>query len=221
MGSARDPARDHSRCRRDAAPAPAHRSGQGQGPDLHRSVRRRRGSTRDRTRRRSRPGRGRLRDGAQARRQVREGPRPRTPCGEGGDRRRTQRFTRLGPALGGVAVRVAVRYRGPRRRHDVLPRVRTGQGGLRGRTEVTAGLVPAAPNAHASAAEVAAAWTDPKLANVLYHDWEAGTYDEKWSISFDQRCIDYARDRFAHVAGTRGWPYATALELGCGTGFFM
>jgi ubiquinone/menaquinone biosynthesis C-methylase UbiE len=86
---------------------------------------------------------------------------------------------------------------------------------------VTAGLVPAAPNAHASAAEVAAAWTDPKLANVLYHDWEAGTYDEKWSISFDQRCIDYARDRFAHVAGTRGWPYATALELGCGTGFFM
>ncbi len=42
---------------------------------------------------------------------------------------------------------------------------------------------------------------DPKLANILYHDWEAGTYDDKWSISFDERCIDYARDRFAHVAG--------------------
>ena len=42
---------------------------------------------------------------------------------------------------------------------------------------------------------------------MLYHDWEAGTYDEKWSISFDQRCIGYARDRFAHVAGTAGWPY--------------
>jgi ubiquinone/menaquinone biosynthesis C-methylase UbiE len=56
---------------------------------------------------------------------------------------------------------------------------------------------------------------------VLYHDWEASTYDEKWSISYDQRCIDYARDRFAHVAGDQGWPYPTALEIGCGTGFFL
>jgi ubiquinone/menaquinone biosynthesis C-methylase UbiE len=78
----------------------------------------------------------------------------------------------------------------------------------------------AAPNPQPSADEIDAAWGDPKLANILYHDWEAGTYDEKWSISFDQRCIDYARDRFAHVAGTDGWPYATSLELGCGTGFF-
>jgi ubiquinone/menaquinone biosynthesis C-methylase UbiE len=68
--------------------------------------------------------------------------------------------------------------------------------------------------------QVAAAWSDPKLANILYHDWEAGSYDEKWSISFDQRCIDYARDRFVHVAGTDGWPYGSSLELGCGTGFF-
>jgi ubiquinone/menaquinone biosynthesis C-methylase UbiE len=68
--------------------------------------------------------------------------------------------------------------------------------------------------------EIEAAWGDPKLANVLYHDWEAGTYDEKWSISFDQRCIDYARERFAHVAGRSGWPYPSSLELGCGTGFF-
>ena len=73
----------------------------------------------------------------------------------------------------------------------------------------------------ATAEQVAAAWTDPKLANVLYHDWEAATYDEKWSISYDERCIDYARDRFSHVAGDEGWPYASALELGCGTGFFL
>jgi ubiquinone/menaquinone biosynthesis C-methylase UbiE len=73
----------------------------------------------------------------------------------------------------------------------------------------------------ATEAEVAAAWQDPKLANVLYHDWESGSYDDKWSISFDQRCIDYARDRFSHVAGTAGWPYGRALELGCGTGFFL
>ena len=65
------------------------------------------------------------------------------------------------------------------------------------------------------------AWDDPKLANILYHDWEAGTYDEKWSISFDERCITYAVDRFRHVAGEQGWPFAEALELGCGTGFFM
>jgi ubiquinone/menaquinone biosynthesis C-methylase UbiE len=56
---------------------------------------------------------------------------------------------------------------------------------------------------------------------VLYHDWEAGTYDEKWSISFDERCISYARNRFVAVAGTDGWPYEKALEVGCGTGFFL
>jgi ubiquinone/menaquinone biosynthesis C-methylase UbiE len=80
--------------------------------------------------------------------------------------------------------------------------------------------VTAAPKPTATAEQIEAAWHDPKLANVLYHDWEAGTYDEKWSISFDQRCIDYARDRFEHVAGRAGWPYGSSLELGCGTGFF-
>jgi SAM-dependent methyltransferase len=85
---------------------------------------------------------------------------------------------------------------------------------------VTAAAEQPALRAPATAEEVAAAWDDPKLANVLYHDWEAGTYDEKWSISFDERCIDYARDRFAHVAGAAGWPYGRSLELGCGTGFF-
>jgi ubiquinone/menaquinone biosynthesis C-methylase UbiE len=76
-------------------------------------------------------------------------------------------------------------------------------------------------NPPASAEQIQAAWQDPKLANVLYHDWEASTYDAKWSISFDQRCIDYARDRFSHVAGAEGWPYGKALEIGCGTGFFL
>ena len=68
---------------------------------------------------------------------------------------------------------------------------------------------------------LAAAWQDPKLANVLYHDWEASTYDDKWSISYDERCIRYARERFEHVAGTENWPYERALELGSGTGFFL
>lgn len=68
--------------------------------------------------------------------------------------------------------------------------------------------------------DVERAWHDTKLAQVVYHDWEAKTYDDKWSISFDQRCIDYARDRFVAIAGTEGWPYAKALEIGAGTGFF-
>jgi ubiquinone/menaquinone biosynthesis C-methylase UbiE len=78
-----------------------------------------------------------------------------------------------------------------------------------------------APKPHASAAEVAAARQDPKLANVLYHDWEADRYDAKWSISFDRRCTDYATGRFRAAAGSGGWPYGHALELGCGTGFFL
>ncbi len=76
------------------------------------------------------------------------------------------------------------------------------------------------PAPAATAEQVDAAWHDPKLAQVLYHDWESQTYDEKWSISFDQRCIDYARDRFDAVAGRVGWPYGKTLEIGCGTAFF-
>jgi ubiquinone/menaquinone biosynthesis C-methylase UbiE len=78
-----------------------------------------------------------------------------------------------------------------------------------------------APNPHATEAEVEAARSDPKLANVLYHDWEAGSYDEKWSISYDERCIDYAVGRFRAVAGEHDWPYEHAMELGSGTGFFL
>jgi SAM-dependent methyltransferase len=69
--------------------------------------------------------------------------------------------------------------------------------------------------------EVDAARADPKRANVLYHDWEAGSYDEKWSISYDERCVTYARDRFAHVADWPATPYPRALEIGTGTGFFL
>ena len=78
-----------------------------------------------------------------------------------------------------------------------------------------------APNPHATEAEVEAARTDNKLAQVLYHDWEAETYDDKWSISYDKRCIDYARGRFDAVAPNAPLPYERALELGSGTGFFL
>lgn len=82
-----------------------------------------------------------------------------------------------------------------------------------------------APNPHASAEQVQAAYSDTKLAQVLYHDWEAGTYDDKWSISYDQRCNDYARGRFNAVVPAEVQaehvPYERALELGSGTGFFL
>jgi len=60
--------------------------------------------------------------------------------------------------------------------------------------------------------EVAAARDDPKQANILYHDWEAASYDEKWSISYDERCVTYARDRFTLV-GRRRRP---AVRAGAG-----
>ena len=72
----------------------------------------------------------------------------------------------------------------------------------------------------ATAADVQEAWADTKLAQVLYHDWEAASYDEKWSISYDERCQSYAADRFVAVAGRDGWPYGESLEIGAGTGFF-
>ena len=81
-----------------------------------------------------------------------------------------------------------------------------------------------APSEPVTAEEIRAARDDPKKANVLYHDWEAGSYDEKWSISYDERCIAYARDRFALIAGSAdsdGRPYGRALEIGSGTGFFL
>lgn len=69
------------------------------------------------------------------------------------------------------------------------------------------------------------AWHDPKLANVVYHDWEATTYDDKWSISYDDRCITYARDLFDDVTAdaepSTMLPARRALEVGGGTGFFL
>jgi ubiquinone/menaquinone biosynthesis C-methylase UbiE len=81
-----------------------------------------------------------------------------------------------------------------------------------------------APQPHATAEQVEAARHDSKLAQVLYHDWEAENYDDKWSISYDKRCVDYARDLFdatVPAAVLRDLPYDRALELGCGSGFFL
>lgn len=64
------------------------------------------------------------------------------------------------------------------------------------------------------------AWADPRLANVLLHDWEATTYRASWRIDYDERAVKHARELFAHAVGEQGWPYQRSLEVGCGTGFF-
>src|ERR1700730_12169340 len=80
------------------------------------------------------------------------------------------------------------------------------------------------PQPQATAEQVEAARLAITLAHAAYHDWEAESYDDKWSISYDKRCVDYARDLFdATVPGEehRRLPYDRALELGCGSGFFL
>jgi ubiquinone/menaquinone biosynthesis C-methylase UbiE len=61
---------------------------------------------------------------------------------------------------------------------------------------------------------------DLKAKQEAYHDWESRSYEEKFSISYDQRCIDYARDRFRKVV-PEGAGFGDVLEVGAGTGFFL
>jgi ubiquinone/menaquinone biosynthesis C-methylase UbiE len=60
---------------------------------------------------------------------------------------------------------------------------------------------------------------DAKTANLRYHDAAAADYDAKWSISFDERCIDYVRERAERMLPGRR--YGRVLEVGAGTGFFL
>jgi SAM-dependent methyltransferase len=55
---------------------------------------------------------------------------------------------------------------------------------------------------------------------VIYHDWESAHYDDKWSISFDERCIEYAAGRIRKILPD-DTDLGTVLEIGCGTGFFL
>jgi ubiquinone/menaquinone biosynthesis C-methylase UbiE len=71
----------------------------------------------------------------------------------------------------------------------------------------------------ATRAELDPSTLDAKERNILYHDWESTQYDDKWSISFDERCISYAKEKFAKVSPVQ--KYDKVLEIGCGTGFFI
>lgn len=61
---------------------------------------------------------------------------------------------------------------------------------------------------------------DLKAKQAAYHDWEAQNYETKFSISYDERCIEYARDRFDKVVPP-GAEFDSVLEVGAGTGFFI
>lgn len=61
---------------------------------------------------------------------------------------------------------------------------------------------------------------DVKGKQRAYHDYESRTYEDKFSISYDERCIAYARDRFVKVVAEED-RFARVLEVGAGTGFFL
>lgn len=67
---------------------------------------------------------------------------------------------------------------------------------------------------------MSAAELDIKTKQIVYHDWESTHYDDKWHISFDERCIDYALGRYLKAVPD-GRRYEKVLEVGCGTGFFL
>lgn len=60
---------------------------------------------------------------------------------------------------------------------------------------------------------------DLKQKQAVYHDWESGSYEDKFCINYDQPCIDYVRGRFDKVMD--GPVEGRVLELGGGTGFFL
>src|SRR5439155_10805827 len=110
-------------------------------------------------------------------------------------------------------VRRPVRHRGPEGRDGRLRG--EAAGGVQG--EVTpldsASVAPRPPQDRSKRK------LDPKTANILYHDAAARSYDDKWSISFDERCIAYVRDRAERMLPRTS--YDRVLEIGSGTGFFL
>ncbi|MEX2561680.1 MAG: class I SAM-dependent methyltransferase, partial [Nitriliruptoraceae bacterium] len=68
--------------------------------------------------------------------------------------------------------------------------------------------------------QAAAGMAGIKANQRAYHDWEASNYEDKFSISYDQRCIDYASGRFLKAV-PRPQPFTRVLEVGSGTGFFL
>jgi SAM-dependent methyltransferase len=56
--------------------------------------------------------------------------------------------------------------------------------------------------------------------NRRYHDVAAASYDAKWGISFGEIGHRQVLGKLAKLLGARPGPYARALEIGAGTGYF-
>jgi ubiquinone/menaquinone biosynthesis C-methylase UbiE len=56
--------------------------------------------------------------------------------------------------------------------------------------------------------------------NTRYHDVAAETYDTKWGIDFGELGRSQTLGKLEKALGCRAGHYPTALEIGCGTGYF-
>ncbi len=57
-------------------------------------------------------------------------------------------------------------------------------------------------------------------ANVRYHDLAAARYDVKWGIDYGERGRRQVARKLRKALGKRARPFAPALEIGAGTGYF-
>src|SRR5439155_15690861 len=194
--------RDHPGSRWNATPSEAGRTGQGEGHHLLRPVRPREGGARHRFGRRDVPCGGRVRARGREGSRVRDRPNRGAPRREGQRQLGRPRRPPHGTGDRTRDLRRPVRHGGPEGGHGRVRR--EAAGGVQGQV---------------SPAPARKRKLDPKTANILYHDAAARSYDDKWSISFDDRCVSYVRERAARMLPLPG--YDRVLEIGSGTGFFL
>ena len=112
----------------------------------------------------------------------------------------------------------AVRDRGPGDRHDVVRRERPRQG----RRSSAAEPWPSPTRSRPEPTEVERAWSRPQARQRAVP--RLGGDDVRREVVASPSTSAASTTRATgspHVAGTDGWPYADALEIGCGTGFFL
>ena len=213
-----------------SSPAPAARSGcpgwsarQGEGPDLHRTVRRRRGGARDRPGGRGgRPPTTCTPRRSRWRAQFANGPALALRRGQGGHRRRPGRR----PAPPGCGWRPqlfagAVRHRGPRDRDDVVHRERPRQGAVHRPMSVTRRGADPSRRCSAPARRSRRPGTTPSSPTSSTTTGKPARTTRSGRSRTTSAASTTPGTGSRYVAGPAGWPYAAALEIGCGTGFFL
>ncbi len=141
---------------------------------------------------------------------LRRGPGAGAAGGEGGDRRRPGRRPRQRAAAGVAAVRRPVRDRGPGHRDDLVRRERPRQGAVRGRADGGLAARRSSRPGRPEACERAL----PRLGSRLVR---------REVVDLVRRALRDLRPGPVR-ATSPGWPatpYPRALEIGCGTGFFL